>query len=128
LFCVAGVALGLAVRSGSLLAPSITQEVATWTAAGYSPQQGRSFVAFQRLGVKPDGVTLAEASKPGAGSNALFANEAKGVCNDLEGLPAAVQLKELHRRGAPYDAIATAAEAATDPAAALASALKPICG
>jgi hypothetical protein len=127
LFCVAGVLAGLAVRSGSLLAPSVQQDVAQWQGAGYPKEQALAYVAFARLGVKPEGVTLSASPAPGAGSNVLFADKA-GVCARLERLPAAAQLRILSETGEAYAALAAASEAAGNPEAALAAGLKSLCG
>lgn len=127
LFCAGGVLLGLAVRSGALLAPSVAQDVRAWEQAGYPPNQALAYVAFQRLGLKPENATLAPKPAADATSNALFADRA-GLCARLSHLPAAAQLRILAGAGEAYAPLAAAASAAPDPAAALAAGLKPLCG
>jgi hypothetical protein len=80
--CAAGVALGLTVRAGGLLSPSVAGDVVEWTAAGYPSDQARSYVAFQRLGVKPDTMTVSAPPAATAASSALFAGQTS-VCNQL---------------------------------------------
>ena len=84
--CAAGVALGLTVRAGGLLSPSVAGDVGKWTAAGYPADQARAYVAFQRLGVKPDAMTVSAPPAATAGSSALFAGQTS-VCNQLQTLP-----------------------------------------
>lgn len=83
LFCVAGVTLGLAVRGGSLLVPSVKAQVTTWTRAGYSTAEARAYVAYQRLGIKP--ATLVTATPPDsrASSSALYAADTRSACNAI---------------------------------------------
>jgi hypothetical protein len=38
--------------------PSIQQQIAGWTTAGYTPAEARSFVAFRELGLVPEGQRL----------------------------------------------------------------------
>lgn len=127
LFCVAGVALGLTVRAGGLLSPSVAGEIGAWTAAGYSPDQARALVAFQRLGVKPEGMAVSAPPAAGAGSSALFADRTS-VCNQLQTLPDQAQLRVLHQAGGSWAGIAAAAEAASNPSQALSAALRATCG
>ena len=125
--CVAGVALGLAVRAGGLLSPSITGDVRAWTAAGYPPDQARSYVAFERLGVKPDAMTVSTPPAATAGSSALFAGQTS-VCNQLETLPYQAQLRVLRQAGGVWVGVAAAAESSGNAGQTLAAGLKAICG
>jgi hypothetical protein len=125
--CVAGVALGLAVRAGGLLSPSVTGDVRAWTAAGYPADQARSYVAFQRLGVKPDAMTVTAPPPAVAGSSALFAGQTS-VCNQLQTLPYQAQLRVLRQQGGVWAGVAATAEASGDAGQALAAGLKAICG
>jgi len=126
-FCVAGVALGLAVRAGGLLSPSVTGDVRAWTTAGYPADQARSYVAFQRLGVKPDAMTVTAPPSAGANSSALFAGQTS-VCNQLQTLPYQAQLRVLRQQGGVWAGVAATAEASGDAGQALAAGLKAICG
>jgi hypothetical protein len=125
--CVLGVLAGLAIRSGALLAPSIASDVARWQLAGFPPEEARAYVLYERLGVKPAGITLAERPAPGAGSNVLFADKS-GVCSQLQRLPEQAQLGVLKRAGDVYTALAATAEAASNPTQALAAGLAALCG
>jgi hypothetical protein len=127
LACAAGVLIGLAIRSGALLAPSVDEDVREWQRAGYPTEQALAYVAFARLGVKPQGATVTAAPAPGAGSNVLFADKA-GVCARLERLPPGAQLRILAETGEAYAALATAVQAATNTNTALAAGLKSLCG
>lgn len=125
--CAAGVALGLTVRASGLLSPSVAGDVAEWTAAGYPSGQARSYVAFQRLGVKPDSMTVSAPPAATAGSSALFAGQTS-VCNQLQTLPYGAQLRILRQEGGVWAGVAATAEASGNAGQALAAGLKAICG
>ena len=108
--CVLGVVAGLAIRSGTLLAPSVASDVQKWQQAGFPPEEARAYVLYERLGVKPGGATIGERPAPNAASNVLFADKS-GVCAQLQRLPEAAQLGVLHRAGDAFDALAVTAEA-----------------
>lgn len=124
--CVAGVSLGLLVRGGSLLAPSVKDEVAQWQAAGYARQDALAYVAFLRLGVKPAGLTVADAPEAKQEASALYAADTRSVCN-LVGLVKDVdQQIAIVRRFPAYTALADASAKSADPEATLMKGLK--CG
>jgi hypothetical protein len=125
--CAAGVALGLTVRAGGLLSPSVAGDVVEWTAAGYPSDQARSYVAFQRLGVKPDTMTVSAPPAATAASSALFAGQTS-VCNQLQTLPYLAQLRVLRQEGGVWAGVAATAEASGNAGQALAAGLKAICG
>lgn len=125
--CATGVALGLVVRTGGLLSPSVAGSVAEWIAAGYPADQARSYVAFQRLGVKPDAMTVSAPPAATAGSSALFAGQTS-VCNQLQTMPDPVQLKIMRQAGGVWAGVAAAAEAAANPDQALAAGVRTVCG
>jgi hypothetical protein len=125
--CAAGVALGLTVRAGELLSPSVAGNVAEWIAAGYPAGQARSYVAFQRLGVKPEMMNVSAPPAATAGSSALFAGQTS-VCNQLETMPDQTQLRIMRQAGGVWAGVAAAAEAAANPGQALAAGVKTICG
>jgi hypothetical protein len=127
LACVIGVLLGLFVRSGAVLAPSIEQDVAQWQRAGFSKEQALSYVAFARLGIKPAGAEMTARPTADATSNALFADRA-GVCARLQRLPASAQLRILTETGEAYAALAAAAQAAANQQAVLSAGLASLCG
>ena len=127
LTCVIGVLLGLFVRSGAVLAPSIEQDVAQWQRAGFSKEQALSYVAFARLGIKPAGTEMTARPAADATSNALFADRA-GVCARLQRMPASAQLRILTETGEAYAALAAAAQAAADQQSVLSAGLASLCG
>jgi hypothetical protein len=100
------------------MAPSIKDEVARWTVAGYSQTDARAYVAYQRLGVKPANVTLTEAPEAKAVSSTLYADETKSACNQIRLLSApADQIALARQMGFATQAAAAAQD--PDPAAAL---------
>jgi hypothetical protein len=130
LSCVAGVALGLTVRAGGLLSPSIARDIGAWTAAGYSPEQARDLVAYQRLGVKPAGMVASAPPPSGAAiQSTLFAEQTRqSMCDKLQTMPDATRLRMLHEAGGSWAAIAAAAEAASNQPQALEAGLHAACG
>jgi hypothetical protein len=125
IFCVAGIVGGLMLRNGGKLIPSVQSDVAEWTRAGYPPEEARKWVAFQRLGVKPENTTLV--ARP-ASPNALF-SDIIAVCGRLEQTPVvADKLRILSEQGGVLAGLAATAQAASDPAAALSAGLKAACG
>jgi hypothetical protein len=117
----------LAVRAGVLLSPSITDGVQAWIAAGYPANEARSYVAFQRLGVRPETMTVAAPPTASAASSALFAGPSS-VCNELQMMPDQTQLGIMERQGGVWAGVAAAAKAAANPGQALAAGIKAICG
>jgi hypothetical protein len=124
-FCVIGITAGLAVRAGSLMTPSIQGEVARWTEAGYTRQDALAFVAYQRLGVKPQGVTISDAPEARQIASALYAADTHSVCNTIGLLKDPAEKVALARRMG-FGAAADAAAANSDPGATLTRVLK--CG
>ena len=123
--CIAGVIVGLMIRNGGDLLPSVASQMKEWKSAGYSEQQARELVALQRLGVKPGGVELVQ--QPTV--NALFNTEDKVLCGRLENVPdVQSRLRILRQQGGTLAALAAQAEASSDPAAALAAGVKLLCG
>ncbi len=85
LFCAAGVAGGLAIRAGDLLAPSPASSAARWEAAGFAPERARELAAYERLGLLPAGLSPAPETAAARGrSSALFAGEAGAACGRLD--------------------------------------------
>ncbi|MFC1560543.1 hypothetical protein ACFL3W_01210 [Pseudomonadota bacterium] len=50
---VAGILLGMTIRTNELLSPTIVESVEKWTEAGYHPTVARQFVALERLRIDP---------------------------------------------------------------------------
>ena len=123
--CIVGVIVGLMIRNGGELLPTVESQVQEWTSAGYSEQQARELVSLQRLGVKPGGVELVQQPT----LNALFNAEDKALCGRLESAPdLQARLRILRSGGGTLPAIASQAEASSDPAAAVAAGIKLLCG
>ena len=126
LACAIAVVGGLLFRTGN--APGVSDEVKAWTSAGADTKSAVAFVAYERLGIKPADSTILPAPPPTSGQRVLFASTTD-LCGKLGGQSApAARLQILHDAHAPYDAIAAGAEAAADPGAALAAAVKSLCG
>jgi hypothetical protein len=126
IFCTAGVTLGLFVRSGSLLTPSVKQEVAQWQAAGYLKQDALAFVAYLRLGIKPAGITISDAPEAKQQANALYAQDSRSVCNVIGLVKDVDQKLAIVRRFPAYAALADASAKSADPEGTLMRGLK--CG
>jgi hypothetical protein len=124
--CVLGVLGGLIIRNGGSLLPNTADMVAEWTAAGYSPEEARTNVALQRLGIKPSGAEIVPTPPP---PTVLFSTEQAALCGRLGNIAASAdKIQLLKEKGGPYAGIAAAVEASTDIDKALAAGLKPICG
>jgi len=119
ILCVVGVTGGLAIRAGSWFTPSVQSEVTGWEAAGFDHKSALAFVAFARLGVKPDGLTMT-APPPAAAAQAsvLYAADAKSLCGQISLLDANGQMQMLRARGGAYRALADAAARFPDTVAA----------
>jgi MFS family permease len=123
--CIAGVIVGLIIRNGGDLLPTVESQIEEWTSAGYSGEQARELVSLQRLGVKPSGVELVQ--QPTV--NALFNADDKALCGRLESTPdLQARLRILRGGGGALPAIADQAETSSDPAAAVAAGIKLLCG
>jgi hypothetical protein len=85
LLCALGVAAGVAIRAGDLLAPSPAESVARWTAAGFAPERAQALAVYERLGLAPPGAQPAPETMAARGrSSALFAGEAGAACGRLD--------------------------------------------
>ena len=60
---VAGILLGLTIRTNELLSPSIAESVEKWTEAGYSPAVARQYVALERLRIDPNSGEIREVTE-----------------------------------------------------------------
>lgn len=123
-FCTIGVTLGLMVRAGSLMTPSVERQVAQWTAAGYVKADALAFVAYQRLGVKPAELTIGTAPGAQQMASALYASQTRSACNVIALLKDPAEKIAIARRMGFGDAANAAA--AADPGATLTRLLK--CG
>ena len=118
---------GLVLRSGPWLERDIPSEVARWTRAQYSPEEARSLVAYQVLGVRPQGREISAVPPPPL---PLFSSHTD-LCARLERLPDLALLNVLRTdadRVGP--AIAAAVDTAAEPSrpAILHAALAVLCG
>jgi hypothetical protein len=75
---VAGILLGLTIRTNELLSPTIVESVEKWTEAGYSPAVARRFVALERLRIDPKTGEVREITEVDKSRiSALFGSEEK---------------------------------------------------
>lgn len=126
LLATGGIMLGLAVRSGDLLAPSPRAEVAAWRNAGYSEEDARAFVAYHRLGIKPATATISAPADAQQQTNALYASVGQSLCNAIALVSDPEQKLAIVRKFPSFAGIASAAENSADPSATLMRELK--CG
>jgi hypothetical protein len=113
------------LRNGGSLLPSVQRDVAEWTQANYPPEQARTLVALQRLGVKPEGATMVAPPKP---PNSLFADQAS-VCGRLDQIPNVPdKLRILQEQGGAFAGIAAAAKSSDDPEKVVTAGLRAACG
>jgi hypothetical protein len=85
LAAVVGVVGGVALRAQDALSLSPQAAVARWTDAGYPAAEARTMVAFERLGIRPQGREVAAPPQPGR-QTALFSGASPGDCQRLAGI------------------------------------------
>jgi hypothetical protein len=83
LACPIAILVALTVRSHGWLTPSIQQQIAGWTTAGYTPAEARSFVAFRELGLVPEGQKTAEPQPPVGIRGTLLSENRENDCDRL---------------------------------------------
>ncbi len=82
--CVAGILFGLFIRSHEVLSIPVETQVAKWTSAGYPEPEARQIVAFQKLGIKPQGRDIMISETQKAHSSSLFSNLTEiDLCNEI---------------------------------------------
>ena len=114
---VIGIVGGLLARTNDVLAPSPADRVRVWQEAGYPTESARGIVAFERLGLVPEGWTTTDSTKDATRQRmlALFANRAEGRCDDLSArtLPeTAERLNGFRMAGNAWAEVAKAVEGA----------------
>jgi hypothetical protein len=86
-FAVAlGILCGIYFRTHDVLSMSVEQQVKQWTNAGYTPEEARKLVAFQKLGINPQtGAVEAVSDLQKKGVTALYnvQDHAEDLCSDL---------------------------------------------
>ncbi len=85
LACVLGIFCGLFARSQDVFSSTLQEQIAKWTMAGYSKEEARQYVLYQKLGLVPEGrqVQLNEVQK--AQSSSLFGElSAIDLCYELD--------------------------------------------
>lgn len=127
LACAIAAIGGLVARSGPWLERDVASEVARWTKAQYSPDEARTLVAFQLLGIRPTG---REVGPVPPSPLPLFAGHSD-LCARLERLPDQAMLDVLRsdadRAGLAIAAAVEAAPAPNQPAVMHAG-VKSLCG
>ena len=84
--CVAGVLLGLYIRTNDVFAVPVERQIATWTDAGYSKEDAKQFVAYQKLGLKPEGREVAQTDLSKAQASVLYSAFGDvDVCGKISG-------------------------------------------
>lgn len=126
--CSAALLAGMAIRGQDLLAPSVSDQVQAWTAAGYDDATARAYAAWQILGVKPDGV--GETAQPALSrrSSVLFAGTA-AACAALDpaGKSPEGWIGQAEFEGGEWRLAARFVEASADKASAMAAAWRALC-
>jgi hypothetical protein len=82
--CAFAVVAGILIRSHNLLSISIEDRIATWTQAGYEPEEAREIVVFQELGIAADDWNITDSAKTRSSSSALFSQNKQSDCDDLD--------------------------------------------
>jgi len=83
--CVAGIFLGMFIRATDFFLPQVSGQVAQWESAGYSAQEARQFVVFERLGVSPGWSSVKFGETQKKKSSALFSGEGDdGICEEIK--------------------------------------------
>ena len=76
--------IGLVIRTHNLLGRTPTEQVTSWTKAGYSPEVAREIVAYQMLGVTGERLHPSTQNRVAtAAGSYLFSGEASSECSDL---------------------------------------------
>ena len=57
--CVAGVLAGMFIRTHDLFAVPVKEQIAVWEDAGFTNEQAKQFVMYQKFGFRPEGITEA---------------------------------------------------------------------
>lgn len=70
-FCVAGIFLGMAVRTNHLLLPSREKMMEDYTKVGFNKEQALDFIAFREFGLVPSNWTNAQANVASTDSDAV---------------------------------------------------------
>ena len=115
--CLAGVFLGLVIRTRDLLSPTPAQQVARWTRAGFPPIQARAIVAGSLVQSREE-KAAASSSPPPIHASVLFAG-ASAKCDDLnpnDHADANLQ-QAFETAGGSWHAVAKEANAVADAAA-----------
>lgn len=82
--CVGGILLGLFIRSHELFSVPVKEQMEKWTSAGYTKEEARQLVAFQKLGIKPEAREVIAGETQKAYSSSLFSNSIDAsLCEDL---------------------------------------------
>lgn len=83
---VAGILLGMWVRTNDIFTPSVKSQVKEWTDAGYDEKYALKLVAYQRLAINPTTGELGERTEvQRQGSSSLFsAEEVTSLCSAID--------------------------------------------
>jgi hypothetical protein len=83
--CVVGILLGMSIRATDFFLPQIDDQVGLWEQAGYSPDEARQFVVFERLGISPGWSSIEFGEVQKKKSSALFSgNSEDAICEEIK--------------------------------------------
>ena len=113
--CAATLVIGIVIRSHNVLGNSPADLVRTWTAAGYPEDLAHELVAYQELGILPEGWQSAggESIPRPRHASVLFRASASSHCSELSARrkpDVAERLKSFKHTGGGWEVIAKVAE------------------
>ncbi len=83
LLAVAGLFLGLWMRTHNALSPSRATDVQSWIDAVFPPQEARGLRVYAELGLAPEGLKPAESSAKSTTNSVLYGS-GRDACRNLE--------------------------------------------
>lgn len=102
LAAIAGIMLGIALRAQDRLSHSPLELVERWQAAGFPAEEARSIVAFERLGIRPQGREVGALPLAGR-STVLFSGAGSGDCQRLASISDPLELlAQFHNLGGTW--------------------------
>jgi hypothetical protein len=83
LLCAVGLLVGIWLRTQDVLAEPIGHQIARLTTAGFSPEEARALVVYQRFGIAPSEARLVSPERLVRMPTALFGSEGRERCAQL---------------------------------------------
>ncbi|RMD97569.1 MAG: hypothetical protein D6814_09235 [Calditrichaeota bacterium] len=82
--CVAGIVLGLFIRTNDVFSPPLTRQLNDWKKAGYSEDYARELIVFRKIGIKPNSKDIQITDIQKGQTNALFSGKSQtDLCFEL---------------------------------------------